>query len=307
MRLQSFSIEQVALFRKAVLVGAGAVALALVSLSAFGVSIRPLNAGLVFLLLTLGTSAIFGLVAGLLTAVASNIVMSYFFLAPVHDWWVSDPQHIGALAVFIVVSAIGSSMLATARVHADEAEKGRAQAEALLQLNRVMIDQPDPFSALNALCRQLQGAFKLLGVAVLVRQGDGWSVLAVSNDDSAARAPTREESMLAESAAGRRPLTDEAASGSGARRRVRTVQSPQTRTRGVPASRTSMLPLFMSGAMLGVLRLDAPDDRPAIEPGPQLLGAYAGEAALALHRLELARSAGQAEALRQADEVKTAI
>jgi two-component system sensor histidine kinase KdpD len=68
-----------------------------------------------------------------------------------------------------------------------------------------------------------------------------------------------------------------------------------------------MLPLFMSGAMLGVLRLDAPDDRPAIEPGPQLLGAYAGEAALALHRLELARSAGQAEALRQADEVKTAI
>jgi two-component system sensor histidine kinase KdpD len=85
------------------------------------------------------------------------------------------------------------------------------------------------------------------------------------------------------------------------------VPPPQTRARGVPASRTSMLPLFMSDALLGALRLDSPDDASAFEPEPQLLSAYAGEAALALHRLELARSAGQAEALRQADEVKTAI
>src|SRR5512146_2278593 len=181
MRLQRFSIEEVAMFRKAALIGAGAIAVALVLLSTFGVAIRPLNAGLVFLLFTLSISATFGLVAGLLVAVASNIVMSYFFLAPVHDWWVSDPQHMGALAVFVVVSAIGSSMLATARVHADEAEKGRAKAEALLQLNRVMIDQPDPFSAVQALCRQLQDAFGLLGVAVLVRQADGWTVLAASD------------------------------------------------------------------------------------------------------------------------------
>ncbi len=306
MRLQRFSIEDVALFRKAALIGAGGLAVALVLLSAFGVTIRPLNAGLVFLLFTLGVSATFGLVAGLLVAVASNIVMSYFFLAPVHDWWVSDPQHMGALAVFVVVSAIGSSMLATARVHADEAEQGRAKAEALLQLNRVMIDQPDPFSAVQALCRQLQDAFGLLGVAVLVRQADAWTVLAAS-DDHALRAPTREEAMLAESAAERRPLTSDSEPGSSASRRVRKVPLPQTRARGGPPSRTSMLPLFMSDALLGTLRLDSPDDASAAEPEPQLLSAYAGEAALALHRLELARSAGQAEALRQADEVKTAI
>ena len=306
MRVQRFSIEEVTMFRKAALVGAGAIALALVLLSTIGVAIRPLNAGLVFLLFTLSISATFGLVSGLLTAVASNIVMSYFFLAPVHDWWVSDPQHVGALAVFVVVSAIGSSMLATARVHADEAEKGRAKAEALLQLNRVMIDQPDPFSAVQALCRQLQDAFGLLGVAVLVRQADTWTVLAAS-DDLAGRAPTREEAMLAESAAERGPLTSDADPGSGASRRVRKVPPPQTRARGVPASRTSMLPLFMSDAMLGALRLDSPDGATAGEPEPQLLSAYAGEAALALHRLELAHSAGQAESLRQADEVKTAI
>jgi two-component system sensor histidine kinase KdpD len=201
--------------------------------------------------------------------------------------------------VFVLVSAVGSSLLATSRAHAEEAHKGRARAEALLQLNRVMIDQPDPRSALQALCRQLQAAFGLLGVAVLVRQADGWQVIASSDASAAARPLTPEESLLAERAAERGPFVQDGALAALPPRKLRRIVAHPTPTR------TSMQPLFMSDALLGALRLDA--EVTAAEPEPQLLNAFAGEAALALHRLELARSAGQAEALRQADEVKTAL
>ena len=95
------------------LVGALIAASVLVALSLAGKDIRPLNASLVLLLLTLASAATFGFLGGTITAVLSNLVMSYFFLAPVHDIWVSDPQHVGSLVVFLLVSTIGSSLLQT--------------------------------------------------------------------------------------------------------------------------------------------------------------------------------------------------
>ncbi len=74
------------------LVGALIAASVLVALSLAGKDIRPLNASLVLLLRTLASAATFGFLGGTITAVLSNLVMSYFFLAPVHDIWVSDPQ-----------------------------------------------------------------------------------------------------------------------------------------------------------------------------------------------------------------------
>jgi two-component system sensor histidine kinase KdpD len=226
--------------------------------------------------------------------------MSYFFLAPLHDPWVSDPQHIGALAVFLLVSAVGSSLLATSRAHAEEAEQGRAQAEALLQLNRAMIGQPDPSAALQALCERLRGTFELRGAAVLVRHADAWAVVAATEGD-ARRELTREESLLADAAVSHSPK--DASPKAARRRRIREV-APRG---SVLRTRITMLPLRAGSVCLGVLRLDGADAEPYKRLSPQLLDAFVGEAALALQRLELARSAGQAEALRRADEVKTAI
>jgi two-component system sensor histidine kinase KdpD len=68
------------------------------------------------------------------------------------------------------------------------------------------------------------------------------------------------------------------------------------------------MPLMVGDRAIGVLRVDGPiGDTPFREHPEQLLGAVASEAALALERAELARAASRTEALRQADEMKTAL
>jgi two-component system sensor histidine kinase KdpD len=92
-----------------------------------------------------------------------------------------------------------------------------------------------------------------------------------------------------------------------ARRRVRIVPPRGWRRRD--AAEMAFVPLQVGDRVLGVLRLDAPagrDARPLDEP-LQLLGAFAGEAALGVQRVELARGAAHADVLRQADAMKSAL
>ena len=265
------------------LVGALIAASVLVALSLAGKDIRPLNASLVLLLLTLASAATFGFLGGTITAVLSNLVMSYFFLAPVHDIWVSDPQHVGSLVVFLLVSTIGSSLLQTARSHAEDAEERRGQAEALLNLNRAMIGQSDPHAALRALCDQVAATFGFTGVAVLAKPDGAWAVSA-STDGEGSREPTDEERDLAEAMYGGTQAL-----------------MPVLRT-----GPTTLHPLLTGGVVLAVLRLDDPGPVASAVPA-NLLDAFLGEGALAFQRLQLARAANEAEALRYADEVKTAL
>src|SRR5262245_60810468 len=102
-------------FRQVALVITVFAAIGLVLLAAAGVEVRPLNAVLVFLLLTLLVSANFGVWAGLVAALLSNLALIYFFLDPVFEFWLYDPQHEAAMVVFLLVSTIGGSLLETSR------------------------------------------------------------------------------------------------------------------------------------------------------------------------------------------------
>ncbi len=272
-------------FRLAALVGAALLAVTLITLSVVNTDIRPLNAGLVFLLLTLTVSATYGHWAGILAAVLSNLALTYFFLEPIHRLWVSDPQHIGALAIFLFVSAVGSSLLASLNSLAREAMRGRRQAEVLLGLNRAMIGQTDPQSALQGLCQELVGAFGVRGAAVLVKQSEGWAVVAASGMTEAGRVPDAAEAEQATAAADQR------------------VGRQLEGDWGV-----GLVPLQVAGQSLGILRIDGlPAVGPLGEDEESLLTAFANEAALAVSRLQLAHTALNAEALRRVDEIKTAI
>jgi two-component system sensor histidine kinase KdpD len=265
--------------RDGALIGAAAVSLALVLASAFGASIRPVNAGLVFLLLTLTVSATYGIWAGMAAAVVSNIALTYFFLEPIHHLWVSDPQHLGTLPVFIAISAVGSSLLATLRRLAIEAHRERDQAESLLRLNRAMIAQADPQSALQAFCGQALNTFNLRSAAILRAEDEGWKVIASAGEYDISSIPVAE------------PLGVRGSFSAGS-----------TENDALPR----VVPLETANRRVGALWLETRPGTPS-EHSRALLHAFAGEATLAVSRWELARAAGQAEALRQADEVKTAI
>lgn len=121
-------------------------------LAPFHDQIGLLNAGLLFLLLTLVISGTWGRAVGLFAAVVTNLALNFFFVDPLYTFTVQDPENIIALFVFLGVSVIGSSLLSAAQAEAERARHRDAETQVLLRLSRSLIGEtirrrPSPRSA----------------------------------------------------------------------------------------------------------------------------------------------------------------
>ncbi|MEX2246724.1 MAG: ATP-binding protein [Dehalococcoidia bacterium] len=267
-----------------------------------------LNAGLLFLLLTLVVSARWGWAIGAVAAVVTNLTLNFFFIEPLHTLSVRHPENVIGLAVFLVVSAVAGSLLTTARAAADEARRRAAEARVVLRLSRAMIGQTEPNEALRALCHEAVAALGAPGASVLSREDQGWRVLAEAGDDSSSRPADAEERAIIEQAVASGSMQLLGHTGLGTRRRIRIVRPSGTRRIGERSTGAAFVPLRVGDRVIGVLRLDGPVKASLFQGRPeQLLDAFASEAALGVQRVELVRAAAHAEALRQADEMKSAL
>jgi two-component system sensor histidine kinase KdpD len=165
----------------------------------------------------------------------------------------------------------------------------------------------EPEEALEALCAEVIRAFAAPGAAVLTGGGGTWSVLAFAGPATTARAPSPEERAMAERAATQGEVQGLGRTGL-SRGRVRIIV-PSGRHSAFASDRAvAFVPLKVGERVLGVLRLDGPiGDSPFRQEPERLLNAVASEAALEVQRAELAKGAAYAEALKQADELKTAL
>ncbi len=265
-----------------------------------------LNAGLLFLLLTLLVSATWGWRVGFAASVVTNLSLNFFFVDPLHSFTVKHPESIGALTVFLIVSVVGGSLLSRARSAAGSARRREEETAVLLDLSRAMIGRADPTDALATLCENVVLPLQAQGASVLSPEDGGWLVLASAGGENARRPMTRDEALTAARALESRSITRLGRIGLPSERHLR-IAVPG---RGVVEVRKGMafVPLHVGDRPLGVLRLDGPiGDTPFRERPEDLLNAFAREAALAVQRVELAQQAAQAQALRQADELKTAL
>lgn len=272
-------------------------------------SVGLLNEGLILLLLALLVSATWGWRVGLFAAVVTNLSLNFFFVPPLHTLTVQDPENVIALLIFLVVAMVGGMLLSSARQAAAESRRRQAETQVLLNLSRAMIGRTHPEEALAALCEEVIAALGAEGAAVLSASSGAWQVLASAGAPIAARAPDAEERAMAEQALatsapvalGRTGLT------AGRPRRIAVRMGPQQRIREIQRGLT-LVPLRIGDRAFGVLRLDGPIGGAVFGNHPeQLLVPFANEAALAVQRVELAAAAAHADALREADEMKTAL
>ena len=277
-------------------------------LAPFHRNVGLLNEGLIFLLLTLLISALWGWQVGLFAAVTTNLALNFFFVEPLHEFSVQDPSNVVGLAVFLVVSVVGGSLLSSSRRAAEEAGRRAAETQVLLRLSRAMIGQTDPNDALTSLCREVVDVFGSPGAAVLAGSGANWRVLASAGSDRAARLPDTGERALAERAVEFGDVIRLGHTGLSRSRRARIVWPVGLRGSADNREAVAFVPLRMGGRTLGVLRLDGPIGNTPFRDHPErLLAAFASEAALGLQRAELAQAASHADALMQADEMKSAL
>jgi two-component system, OmpR family, sensor histidine kinase KdpD len=273
-------------------------------LAPFRNSVGILNVGLIFLLLTLLISGSFGRRVGVLAAITTNFLLNFMFVEPHGSFSLDEWPEVLSLIVFLGVSIVGGTLLASSRAAAAEARQRQEETEVLLRLSRTLNAQTDPQAALSALCKEVVRAFDAPG-ASLIRQREGaWAVLASAGSEEAGRLPDREERALAQEALASGQLVFV---GDGPRpgRPTRIVSA-----RGIERQQraTAFVPLRVGEDTFGVLRLDGPvAPHHVTGDGVRLLEPFATEAALAMHRLELAQATVHFDALRQADELKTAL
>jgi two-component system sensor histidine kinase KdpD len=294
-------------FPVAYLVAVASTALLTAVLAPFREEVGLLNEGLLFLLLTLLISSVWGRNAGIFAAVITNLSFNFFFIDPLYRLTVQEPKNTVALFVFLIVSIVGGSLLSAAREAAERATQRQAETEVALTLSREMSGQTDPEDALQELCSEAMRAFAAPGAAVLKGSDGRWSVLAHAGGEWSARPPSPEERSTADRVASTGEVEGLGRTGL-SKTRARVVFPPGREAAYSGDRSVALVPLKVGDQVLGVLRLDGPiGDTPFREHPEELLSAIAGEAALAVHRAELAQAAAHAEALREADELKSAL
>jgi two-component system, OmpR family, sensor histidine kinase KdpD len=263
------------------------------------------NVGFLFLLLTLLIASYWGRVVGLAEAALANLAYNFFFIEPRYRFLVDEPRHVLMLFVFLGVSVVAGTLISMAREAAAAARTRQAETEVFLALSRSMSGHVEPRLALESLCREVVRAFNAPGAAVLT-PGGNWTVLAWAGDPAAEREPSSEETHLLAEALTRRGPVGFGQTGLGRHRRI----VPPKGHRALPHRErdVAFVPLIVGDQVQGVLRLDGPIGASPFRHEPlRLLSAVASEAAVAVQRAELAKAAAHAEALHEADELKTAL
>ena len=152
------------------LAGVGAVTLCY-KLLITGVNTATL--ALSFLLVVLFTAAYSGIGPAILAALASMLSFNFFFLEPVGTFTIHDPQNWVALFAFLVTAIIASQLSSAARKRTREAEESHDQVWKLYQLSRAIITTPDPETAVATISEQVKETFNIGNCEVYVSDAGG--------------------------------------------------------------------------------------------------------------------------------------
>jgi len=155
---------------------------------------------LVYLAAVLAVAVVGGFAPGLVAAVGSSLLLTYYFTVPHHTWSVGRPEDVLALAVFTLVALLVSRAVDVAGRRAAEAARAGAEARTLSTLAGDVLRGE---SALAALLSRTLEAFGAAGVALLEPAEGGWRTLATAGPAppltpaAAVSAPVDERRMLA--------------------------------------------------------------------------------------------------------------
>jgi len=251
---------------------------------------------LLYLLVALVCAATWGYVVGLYAAASADLLVNFFFVPPLHTFFVHDPTSAVELLAFLAVAAVGASMLGRFRRQATLARSREVEANLLLEVNQAVAQAVTPPQALERLCAAVARVLGARGCSIIVAEGE-WPVAARTSDLESEAMPTGNERSVIMEAIRRQAV-------------LRHGQPPQQLVR-VVRPRTSVVPVrtFVpfprEAAVPGALRIVGMFEAPPLVDGNRLLLGFASEASVALHRARLAEGAQRAQAYERADEFKS--
>jgi two-component system, OmpR family, sensor histidine kinase KdpD len=151
---------------------------------------------LVYLVAVVTITVLGGFWPAVLAAVASSLLLNWYFTEPLHTFNISDPKELLALLLFVTVAVAVSSVVHLAARRAVQAARAREEAASLLELAQTVLGGADsPKAVLDHLTRTHGGQAELQE-----RAGGHWVRTASSNVEgmlpAAARIDIRDDLTL---------------------------------------------------------------------------------------------------------------
>jgi two-component system sensor histidine kinase KdpD len=134
------------------------------------VSINATTMGFAYLLLVLLIASFWGFSEAALVSVAATLAFNFFFLPPVLEFTIADPQNWVALFSFLTTALIASRLSGEVKRRAQDALARKQDLERLYTFSRaiLLIDDTEPFPA--QLVRKLADIFELSAAVLYERR-----------------------------------------------------------------------------------------------------------------------------------------
>jgi two-component system sensor histidine kinase KdpD len=117
---------------------------------------------LIYLVIVVTTAVVGGFWPAVLTAVASSLLLNWYFTPPLHTFTIEQPRNLLALVLFVTVAVAVSSIVHLAARRALQAAHSRDEAASLLALAQTVLGGADtPAAVLGHLTSTLGGRAEL--------------------------------------------------------------------------------------------------------------------------------------------------
>ena len=157
----------------ALLVGAAALPALTIVLAAGRAHLSLADELLCYLVVVVAVAVIGGFWPAIVAAVAAALLLNWYFTEPLHTFTIAQPDNLLALLMFVVVAVSVSSVVHAAARQGKLAARSNAEAQALLELARTVLQEDTPERVLDLL-HSTTG----LTLVLTERVGDGWTTLA---------------------------------------------------------------------------------------------------------------------------------
>lgn len=267
------------------------------------------NISMLYLLVVLGEAVLFGRGAAILASVLAFFAFDWFFVEPHFTFTVTDPAEWLSLFVFLVTAVVTGQLTALFRSRAGEARMRERETAALADASWAIASQVSGDRALAEVLRRLAEVVELDAAAILARDGEGKLEVLSRSGPHAELLP--DFNMGLHGQAARLVLEQGQPIGwEGDRRHWdKAFQSgaEELSPGAAPDRESTYLPLTMEHRVLGALYLRLPSGPLRSPDARRVVESLANHAAVVLERTRLTRLESHAEALQEADRLKTAL
>jgi two-component system, OmpR family, sensor histidine kinase KdpD len=130
--------------------------------------VNPTTVGFTFLLVVLVVSASWGLRYAIFVAILATAGYNYFFLPPLYQFTIADPQNWVALFAFLFTAVVASELSERARREAAQSNQRRSEVERLYAFSQQLLASDNVFGLLNIIPKYIVGCFGVTGAAMFL-------------------------------------------------------------------------------------------------------------------------------------------